>query len=227
MKETIVVATVVAILVPIHAVAQRGGGGASFGRGIGSSGTIGRPPARPLNGSDRGVNGFGSNLGRGGFRRSGEFRGDDWNGLGGPYYDPGGYYNLPGFNEAGDQPEANPIGVMPYQGVEAAALPVQPEIHEYSWPSSGDVSVVTPNQEVQAAGATPRPGSTADPSPLFAIVSKDGTVCHARALWVQDSIVHFTTADGSGGQLPLDGIDRESTRRANAEHNLRLPLPGW
>jgi hypothetical protein len=104
---------------------------------------------------------------------------------------------------------------MPYQEVEAPAPPVQSEIHEYSWPISGDYSGATAN------------GPIADPSPLFSIVSKDGTVAHARALWIQDSIVHFTTVDGSGGQLPLDAVDRESTHRANAEHNLRLPLPGW
>jgi hypothetical protein len=159
--------------------------------------------------------------------RSGEFRGGDWNGLGGPYFDTGGYCGWPGISEAGDQPQANPIQFMPYQEVEAAAPPVQPEIREYSWPSSGDLSGATPNQEVQVAGAQPRPGSGADPSPLFTIVSKDGTVSRARVLWVQDSMVHFTAADGSGGQLPLDGVDRESTHRANAEHNLRLPLPGW
>ena len=228
MKETIVFATVVAILVPTYAVAQRGGVGGGIGRGIGSSGRVGRPSTRPLNGSGRGVNGFGRHFGRGAFDRSGEYRGGGWDALGWPYYDLGYNWNLPADSEAGyQQQQPNSIVVMPIEGVQSADPPVQPEIHEYSWPNSGDLSVTTPNQEVRIAVAPLRPGSGADPSSLFSIVSKDGTVFRARALWVQDGIVHFTTVDGSVGQLPLDGVDRERTHQANAERNLKLPLPGW
>jgi hypothetical protein len=178
-----------------------------------------------LNGPGRGVNGFGRHFARGAFDRSGEYRGGEWDGLGWPYYDY--YWNLPADNEAGYQQRPNSIIVMPIEGVQSADPPVQPEIHEYSWPSSSDLTVATPNREVRVAVAPPRPGSDAEPCPSFSIVSKDGTVFRARALWVQDSIVHFTTVDGSVGQLPLGGVDRESTHRANAEHNLSLPLPGW
>ena len=225
MKETIVFAAAVAILVPTCAVAQRGGVGGGIGRGIGSSGAVGRPSTRPLNGSGRGVNGFDRRFGRGAFDRSGEYRGGGWDGLGWPYYDLGYNWNLPADGEAGYQQQQPNSIVMPIEGVHSADTPVQPEIHEYSWPSSADLSVISPNQEVRISVTPTRPGS--DPSPLFSIVSKDGTVFRARAVWVQDSIVHFTTVDGGVGQLPLHGVDRESTHQANAERNLKLPLPGW
>jgi len=226
MKETIVFATMVAILVPTYAVAQRGSVAAGIGRGIGSSGTVGRPSARPFNGSGRGVNGFRRNFGRGAFGGSGGFRNSEWNDFGWPYFDLDDYFNLPPDCEAGNQLQPNSIVVMPIEGVQPVDPPAQPEIHEYSWPSPGDLPVTTPNLEGRIAVAPPRPASDG-PGPLFSIVSKDGTVFRARALWVQVSIVHFTTVDGGVGQLPLDGVDRESTHQANADRNLKLPLPGW
>jgi hypothetical protein len=80
--------------------------------------------------------------------------------------------------------------------------PATPVVQEYSWPDSD------------------RGSATA-----FAIVSKDGTVHRAIAVWVQDESLCFTTPNGIGQQLPLNKVDGKSTTRMNAELKLKLPMP--
>jgi hypothetical protein len=75
-------------------------------------------------------------------------------------------------------------------------------VQEYSWPDSGSGSVTA-----------------------FAIVSKDGTVHRAIAVWVQDDNLCFTTPTGIGQQLPLNEVDGKATTRINAELKLKLPMP--
>ena len=80
---------------------------------------------------------------------------------------------------------------------------IRPEIHEYHWPSS------------------PSDSSAAS----FSIVSKDGRVQSAIALWVQDDALHYVTPDGSESRMPIDSIDRQATRQRNAEKQLNICLP--
>ena len=80
--------------------------------------------------------------------------------------------------------------------------PVQPELHKYTWPESGS-----------------------DPAALFSIVSKDGIVHTAVAVWVQSDIVHYITPEDHDGRLALDSVDREATHSANAAKHLVLALP--
>jgi hypothetical protein len=75
-------------------------------------------------------------------------------------------------------------------------------VREYSWPDSG------------SRGAT-----------AFAIVSKDGTVHRAIAVWVQDDSLCFTTPNGIGEHLALNDVDGKATTRINAELKLKLPMP--
>jgi hypothetical protein len=51
-------------------------------------------------------------------------------------------------------------------------LPIRPEVHEYNWPSS--------------------PGDSSAAS--FSIVSKDGRIQSATAVWVQDDVLCYVTA---------------------------------
>jgi hypothetical protein len=81
---------------------------------------------------------------------------------------------------------------------------VTPEIHEYSAPAA--------------------PSSDAPPA-TFAIVLKDGKMLSAAAVSVQGSALQIVDPDGEHQRVPLDTIDRETTRRRNAERNLRLQLP--
>ena len=80
--------------------------------------------------------------------------------------------------------------------------PATPVVREYSWPDSASGSATA-----------------------FAIVSKDGTVHRAIAVWVQDDSLCFTTLHGVGQQLPLNDVDGKATTRINAELKLKLPMP--
>jgi hypothetical protein len=56
-------------------------------------------------------------------------------------------------------------------------------------------------------------------------VLKDGKVLSAAAVTAQGSVLQIVDPDGQHQRVPLDSIDREATRRRNAERNLRLQLP--
>src|SRR5581483_11374226 len=84
--------------------------------------------------------------------------------------------------------------------------PIRPQTQEYKWPAS-------------ASGGDS--GATA-----FSIVSKDQRVRSAIAVWVQNRNLCYVAPDGSNGRIPLNEVDREATRRRNAEKQLNLPLPG-
>jgi hypothetical protein len=58
----------------------------------------------------------------------------------------------------------------------------------------------------------------------FAIVLKDGRVLSATAATVQNAALQIVDPEGEHKRIPLDSIDREATRRRNAERNLRLQL---
>lgn len=58
----------------------------------------------------------------------------------------------------------------------------------------------------------------------FSIVTKDGKVSRASAVWVLNDGLHFTGAGTAGGTLALDTIDMESTRRLNEEAGLTWPF---
>jgi hypothetical protein len=82
---------------------------------------------------------------------------------------------------------------------------------------------VTPHiQEYPATVASVR--SDSEPA-LFAIVLKDGSVLPAAAVMTQENALQIVDADGQHRRVPLNTIDREATRRRNAERNLRLQLP--
>ena len=80
--------------------------------------------------------------------------------------------------------------------------PATPVVQEYSWPDSDSGSATA-----------------------FAIVSKDGTVHRAAAVWVQDDSLCFTTPNGIGEHLALNDVDGKATTRINAELKLKLPMP--
>jgi hypothetical protein len=60
---------------------------------------------------------------------------------------------------------------------------------------------------------------------MFAIVLKDGSLLLAAAVMTQGDALQIVDADGQHRRIPLGSIDRDATRRRNAERNLRLQLP--
>ena len=94
--------------------------------------------------------------------------------------------------------------VPPVPAVAAEQPSVIPQIREYAAPVA--------------------PASGAEPA-TFAIVLKNGSVLSAAAVTVQGNALQIVDPDGEHRRVPLDAIDRETTRRRNAERNLRLQLP--
>jgi hypothetical protein len=86
----------------------------------------------------------------------------------------------------------------------APAPPARPVLHEYRWPA--------PARDDHVAAA-------------FCVVLNDSTVRFVIAAWQHDGGLHFLLPDGTAGSTPLDKIDREATKRLNAERGLALPLP--
>ena len=60
---------------------------------------------------------------------------------------------------------------------------------------------------------------------MFAIVLQDGSVLPAAAVMTQGNEVQIVDADGLHRRISLRAIDRDATRRRNAQRNLRLQLP--
>jgi len=57
----------------------------------------------------------------------------------------------------------------------------------------------------------------ANPQATYSIVSRDGVVRHAVAVWVQDNEVRYTAANGAAGRVAPAAIDCGATGRLNAE----------
>ena len=121
-----------------------------------------------------------------------------------PYY-PTSYYP----SSSTDYPPAAPSVTIVQQfappSVVVAEPPVTAHIQEYTVPATA-----------AANGSEPA---------MFSIVLKDGSVLPAAAVMTQGDALQIVDADGQHRRIPLSAIDRDATRRRNAERNLRLQLP--
>jgi len=125
-----------------------------------------------------------------------------------------GYASDPAFypDNYGDSYTVLPSAIVAIPVIQQAYAPPQPtasaparsEMREYHWPSSGS----------EDSSAT-----------TFSLVSKDGRVQSATAVWVQGNALCYYTPDQSTGRMLIDSIDRESTRQLNAGKQLNFWLP--
>lgn len=189
---------------PPHCAAQRAGfhgGGNSAPR---ASFNFGLPPVGPIPplGPIRVFDGFGPRFGANG---RGMNRGGGW-GFPGVY----GFGAFPDYYNdyySGEEYQT-PNVVMPSAQICPAVIPepppqpARPELHEYKWPNTGN-----------------------EQPAVFTIVMQRGPARTAVAVWLQGNFVHYVAPDGTAARLPLGSIDREATRRANAEKHLTLQLP--
>jgi hypothetical protein len=89
-----------------------------------------------------------------------------------------------------------------------------------------EVAPPVPHSEVREyAPAAATPAEPQGEQASFALVLKDGSIRSAVAVSVQDNTVHYVEPDGQHLNVSLDLIDREATKRLNAERKLRLQLP--
>jgi len=122
-----------------------------------------------------------------------------------PYY-PTSYYPTPYSDSPPPAPSVTIIQQFAPPPVVVVEPPVTAHIQEY------------------APSAAAPPASGTEPS-MFAIVLKDGSVLPAAAVMTQGDALQIVDADGQHRRVPLTAIDRDATRRRNAERNLRLQLP--
>ena len=83
-------------------------------------------------------------------------------------------------------------------------------VREYHWPSSGDNASAT---------------GTNTSAATYSIVSRDGQVESATAVWVQDDALCYVKPDGDHGRTPIVSIDRQATRQRNAGKQPEFSLP--
>ena len=215
MKRLLIGAVMIGAIVGQLAAQRRGlghiGGGAHFAGGYHNPGGVVVPPLRDvvpglgastLNWHDRSYRGLGaSHWGNTGSNYGYAGYGPDYGyGIFDPFY-ANRYVDVnpapqPGIVVLMPQVEAPPPPPPP-------APPIRPETREYTWPASGTDSSAT----------------------TFSIVSKDGQVQSATAVWVQDNALCYFTPDGGKGQIPIGSVDRQATRQRNAEKQLTLWLP--
>ena len=205
MKALLVGALAIGGLLPYAVHAQRGGA-----RGGGAVGQPGFGFGR-MAGGKFGVGRFGGRNQRGGFPGLG-FGGLGFGGYGwAPDYGwgSGGYsgiYEGSWFpKQYGNEGQASP-SVMLMQTPTPPLPPPEPArpvMQIYHWAETG-----------------------ANPQATYSIVSRDGVVRHAVAVWVQDSEVRYTAANGAAGRVAPAAIDCGATGRLNAEQQLSLRLPG-
>jgi len=87
---------------------------------------------------------------------------------------------------------------------------VRPEIHDY--------------KESLPAATGPPPTAHAEEA-SFVIALSDGSHHSAIAVWVQNDVLHYIDSEGKHHQVPLQSIDRQSTRQLNRERKLDFWLP--
>jgi hypothetical protein len=121
-----------------------------------------------------------------------------------PYF-PASYYPGPYSDSAPPGPSVTIIQQFAPPPVVVEEVPVTPQIREYPAPAAA-------------------PPSGSEPA-TFTIALKDGSVLTATAVMTQGNALQIVDSDGQHRTVPLDAIDREATRRRNAENNLRLQLP--
>lgn len=91
-------------------------------------------------------------------------------------------------------PEPEPLPLAPPD------TPPRSVIHVYNWPAAS-------------------PSAAA-----FVIVTRDGQVRRAAAVWRTGAVLHFSGLDRREGSVKLDFIDSEATHRLNAAAGLAWPL---
>ena len=125
-------------------------------------------------------------------------------GYGYGYWFPGAYDGYPADNSA-QQAAPSLVVVTPETLMPAMPpRPVQGEVRDYT--------------------KTNPPETAQGPPAEFAVVGKDHVAHSAVAVWAQDNMLHYIDPDGAAAKMPLDAVDREATRLANAAKGLRLQL---
>ena len=102
--------------------------------------------------------------------------------------------------------------------------PPPPQVIVQQAPPESVHPVVHDYKDLSAAGAPTSLTGTGE-EPHFVIALNDGSRISASLVWVQGSVVHYVDTEDRQRQVPLQSVDRQSTRTFNRERNLELRLP--
>ena len=186
--------------------------------GVPSPGSLRAPSPRPgwggsMGGSfNRGRRSFGGNTGYGAYPMYGYGYGY---GLGfDNFYSDG--YAPPSAPEPPAPPDAPTPTVIINQNFQTE--PVRPILRDYSnvpLPEPGTV-LVPPNSAPQLADDQPT---------IFLIAMKDHTIVPAIAYWVDGATLHYVSVQSVPTQVSLDQVDRDFSRKLNADRHVPFALP--
>ena len=107
-----------------------------------------------------------------------------------------------------------------------------PTVREYFGPRPSDTQAPGSGHDQARAGIIPQTGDFSvpianhDQPTVYLIAFKDHRVVQALGFWMESGTLHYISANYSVNQVTLDLIDREASRRLNAEKGIEFtPLP--
>ncbi len=133
---------------------------------------------------------------------------------------------------------------FPSSGFFPYALPLFAVAPDYAYPSSPNIIILqqpapqmivqqTPREVVppeihdykESPAAAAAPPTARGEEAAFVIALNDGSHHSANAVWVQNNVLHYIDREDRHHQVPLQSVDRESTRKLNRERKLDFWLP--
>jgi hypothetical protein len=128
----------------------------------------------------------------------------------------GGWYPQPQFQP---QPQSTPIVFVNQQNVAPAPSPILVVNPDYK------PEKVEPVLREYSNISNPYENFKPNAPKVYLLTLKDGTLRQAVAFWTEDANLLYVQPDHKQDSLPLANLDRESTKRFNAERGLDIKLP--
>lgn len=103
-------------------------------------------------------------------------------------------------------------------------------IHQYLGPPPSAGQATGSGLDQALPGITPQtafslPGDNHDQPSVYLVAFKDHSVVQALGYWMELGTLHYVSVNYSVNQVTLDLIDRETSRRLNAERGIDFRLP--
>jgi hypothetical protein len=125
-------------------------------------------------------------------------------------------------------------GWYPQPVVTAPVMPPVMLVNQQNVAPPAPILVVNPDYKPEVAqpvlreySAVSKPYADFEPSAqkIFLLTLKDGTLRQAVAFWAEGETLHFVQPDHKQEKVALGQLDRESTKRFNAERGIEIKLP--
>ncbi len=147
-----------------------------------------------------------------------------------PFYGNGFGYGFDNFYPGGYAPPYAPEPPAPPEAPTPTVIinqnfqtePVHPQLRDYS-----NVPLPEPGTVLVPPGPALAPGSSlADDQPtIFLIAMNDHTILPVIAYWVDGPTLHYVTPQSVLNQVSLDQVDRDFSKKLNADRHVPFSLP--